>query len=103
VTIHTDLTQTSDSDTRYVGRVEVAGELVVVSDPRIDRLHELVLVPRFDRRNGAPISLTEEPHAYLRQVAEDLEGGIGLGATALHGDESCQFTGKPLDEDEPIV
>jgi hypothetical protein len=76
---------------RYVGRVEVRDGLVVVSDQRMDRLDELVLIPRFRPGDGAPVSLTEQPHAYLSQLADDLGGELVLRATALHADAGCRF------------
>ena len=93
MSLHTDLIHAEASgEERIVGRVEVQGGLVVVSDPAMDQLDQLVLVPRFDLDNGEAISLTEQPDAYLRQVAEDLEGATGLRTTPLHDDATCEYS-----------
>ena len=72
-----------------VGRVEVLDGLVVVSNRRRIGLL-LVIVPGFDLENGEAISFTEQPHAYVQQVAEDLDGATGLRTTPLHEDASCE-------------
>jgi hypothetical protein len=92
MSLHTDLIHAeATGEERVVGRVEIQNDLVVVSNPAMDQLDELVLVPRFDLDNGEAISLTEQPHAYLRQVAEDLKGATGVRTTPLHDDAACDY------------
>jgi hypothetical protein len=90
VSLHSDLIHTeATGEQRVVGRVEIQDDLVVVSNQVMDQLDELILVPRFDPDSGETISSTDQPHAYLRQVADDLSGATGLRTTPLHGDGDC--------------
>ena len=92
VTVHTDLIHgEATGQHRVVGRVEVVDDLVIVSNQALDQLDELVLIPRFDLDSGEPISLTERPHDYLRQLAEDLGEATGLRTTPLHDDSACDY------------
>ena len=96
MTLHTDLIHAEATGAqRVVGRVEVVDDHIVVSNQELDQLDELVLVPRFDLNSGEAISLTEQPHAYLRQLAEDLVGATGLRTTPLHDDSTCGFAPAP--------